>query len=106
MRRTSSVFEATQMSGSEKNILVLSRRDPVEAMRVAAGLTIFGHGVRLIFMGPALSEEVMEHENAELLELCEIEPETTNSEMAEMLNLLAPEALAIAMTECDEVINI
>lgn len=94
------------MSSSEKSILVLSRRDPVEAMRVAAGLTIFGHGVRLVFMGPALTEEQMEHDNAELLELCEIEPETTNPEMAEVLVLLDPTALAAAMAECDEVINI
>ena len=94
------------MSGVEKNILVLSRRDPVEAMRVAAGLTIFGHGVRLVFMGPKLTEEQMESENAELLELCEIEPETTNPAMSEMLDLLEPAALATAMAESDEVINI
>ena len=34
----------------EKKILVLGRRDHTEAMRVAAGLTIFGHEVRLVFM--------------------------------------------------------
>ena len=35
---------------SEKAILVLARRDHAEAMRVAAGLTIFGHRVGLVFM--------------------------------------------------------
>lgn len=94
------------MSNTEKNILVLSRRDPQEAMRVAAGLTIFGHGVRLVFMGEALSEDDMQCENAELLDLAGIEPETTNTAMAELLDLLEPAALADAITASDGVISI
>ena len=31
-----------------RNLLVLGRRNHTEAMRVAAGLTIFGHKVRLV----------------------------------------------------------
>ncbi len=94
------------MSNAEKKLLVLSRRDPVEAMRVAAGLTIFGHNVSLIFMGAALSDEVMQHENADLLELTEIEPQTTNTEMADMLDHVDPAVLAAAIAECDGVISI
>lgn len=94
------------MSNVDKNILVLSRRDPLEAMRVAAGLTIFGHTVRLVFMGEALSEEDMQSENAELLDLAGIEPETTSAEMAELLDHLEPKALAEAITQSDGVISI
>ena len=90
------------MSNTEKNILVLSRRDPLEAMRVA----IFGHAVRLIFMGDPLTEEVMQSENAELLELAGIEPETTTADMAELLDHLDPTALAAAISQSDGVINI
>ena len=32
-----------------KNILVVATEDPLEAMRVAAGLTIFGHEVTFLF---------------------------------------------------------
>ena len=39
-----------------KSILVLARRDHAEAMRVAAGLTIFGHQVGLVFMREAVAE--------------------------------------------------
>ena len=94
------------MAGTEKNLVVLSRRDPIEAMRVAAGLTIFGHSVRLVFMGDRLTDEAMQHDNADLLELCDIEPETTNAGMAEILEHLGAAALAAAITEADGVINI
>ncbi|NNE21907.1 MAG: hypothetical protein HKN11_04795 [Rhizobiales bacterium] len=94
------------MSNTEKNIMVLSRRDPLEAMRIAAGLTIFGHSVRLVFMGGALSEQEMQSEHAELLDLAGIEPETTNGQMAELLDHLKPAALAAAINESDGVISI
>ena len=94
------------MSTTTKKILVLARRDPEEAMRVAAGLTIFGHGVRLVFMGQPLTDAVMQGANAELLELTDIEPETTIAAMSDMLDLLKPEALAAAISESDGVINI
>ena len=41
---------------NEKSILVLARRDHAEAMRVAAGLTIFGHQVGLVFMTAPVAE--------------------------------------------------
>ena len=92
--------------GQTKNILVLSRRDPVEAMRVAAGMTIFGHQVRLVFMDKPVSEEVASSEQAELLELAGIEPETTVEAMAGMLPLLDEGALAEALGTADAVVNL
>ena len=61
----------------QKHILLLGRRNHTEAMRVAAGLTIFGHQVRLVFMNGPVAETPENLEQAETLELCDIEPETT-----------------------------
>ena len=94
------------MSDKAKKILVLARRDHIEAMRVAAGLTIFGHEIRLIFMARPVSEETASSEHAELLELVEIEPETTVREMADDLPFLDAAALAQAIGSSDGVINI
>jgi hypothetical protein len=62
---------------TEKKLLVLARRDHAEAMRVAAGLTIFGHAVSLVFMDRPVAETAENAANAELLELTGIEPQTT-----------------------------
>lgn len=94
------------MSTTIKSVLVLSRRDPEEAMRVAAGLTIFGHSVRLVFMDKPLSEEQASGENAELMELADIEPETTVLEMADDLDCLDANALGSAILAADMVVNI
>lgn len=92
--------------GEQKRILVLARRDHREAMRVSAGLTIFGHEVRLVFMSHPVTEEIGTSEQAELLELSGIEPETTLTEMAGVLPLLEPAALAAAMRQADQVVNL
>ncbi len=55
-------------------ILVLAYRDHAEAMRVAAGLTIFGHSVDLVFVDRKVEESDENIEQAELLELSGIEP--------------------------------
>ena len=55
-------------------ILVLAQRDHGEAMRVSAGLTIFGHEVDLIFTDRIVEESEENLAQAELLELTEIEP--------------------------------
>ena len=94
------------MSSSNKSVLVLSRRDHQEAMRVAAGLTIFGHDVRLVFMGEPLTEEDATGEQAELMELADIEPETTIAELADDLNCLDAAELGAAIQDCDLVVNI
>ena len=90
----------------EKKILVLGRRDHTEAMRVAAGLTIFGHEVRLVFMTEPVADTEENAAQAELLELSDIVPETTVAEMAEDLALLDEGALGAAIAEADRVVSI
>ncbi|MCB1759624.1 MAG: hypothetical protein KDI68_07550 [Gammaproteobacteria bacterium] len=90
----------------KKNILVLARRDHLEAMRVAAGMTIFGHQVRLVFMAHPVTEETGGSEQAELLELAGIEPESTLSEMEGLLPLLDNAALAAAIEQAELVVNL
>lgn len=91
---------------SEKKLLVLARHDHAEAMRVAAGLTIFGHQVGLVFMTAPVAETAENAANAELLELTGIEPQTTVAEMADDLPLLDATALALAMTSADIVLSL
>jgi hypothetical protein len=94
------------MATDTKSILVLARRDHTEAMRVAAGLTIFGHAVRLVFMGEPLAETPANAEMAELLELSDITPETTVPEMAGELTSLNSKELGAAIAASDRVINL
>ena len=44
------------MAVPTRSVLLLGRRDHAEAMRVAAGLTIFGHRVRLVMMGEPVAD--------------------------------------------------
>jgi len=89
-----------------KQILVLARRDHLEAMRVAAGFTIFGHQVRLVFMDHPVTEEMATSEQAELLELSGIAPETTVAAMAGQVPVLDPAGLAGAITAAHVVVNV
>ena len=41
----------------KRQILVLAYRDHAEAMRVSAGLTIFGHSVDLVFVDRIVERE-------------------------------------------------
>jgi hypothetical protein len=87
----------------EKSILLLARNDPLEAMRVAAGLTIFGHSIRLIFTVP-VPETAESAEQAELLELSDIAPESTLPGLG--VPVLEAAALGQALVDADQVINI
>lgn len=91
---------------SERKLLVLARRDHAEAMRVAAGLTIFGHAVSLVFMDRPVEDTAENAANAELLELTGIEPQTTVAEMAEDLPLLDAAGLAAALADADAVLSL
>jgi hypothetical protein len=93
-------------NASEKSILVLARRDHAEAMRVAAGLTIFGHRVGLVFMDRPVQETDENAANAELLEMCEISPETTVAAMADDLPLLDAASLAGRIATADIVLSL
>lgn len=87
-----------------KKLLVLGRRNHAEAMRVAAGLTIFGHHVRLVFMTSPVAETPENAEQAELLDLADIMPETTVA--GTELNHIKPTELAMAMLDSQGVINL
>ncbi len=91
---------------ADKKILVLARRDHGEGMRVAAGLTIAGHSVRLVFMTGPVAETAENAAHAELLELSDIIPETTVAEMGADLALLDTPALADAISESDLTVNL
>jgi hypothetical protein len=88
----------------EKKILVLARRDHGEAMRVAAGLTIFGHAVGLVFMTGPVADTPENAASVELLEMTGIEPQTTVTGMADELPLLDDAALAGALAGADHVL--
>ena len=90
----------------EKELLVLARRDHGEAMRVAAGLTIFGHRVALVFMTSPVAETAENAANAELLELTGIEPQTTVAEMADQLPFLDADGLAHVFGAADAVLSL
>ena len=89
-----------------KKITVLGRDNLAEAMRVAAGLTIYGHEVRIVFMDKIVAETEENAKQAELLELADILPETTVSAMSDELVFLDSAALAQVITESDQIINI
>lgn len=91
---------------NEQNVLVLARRDHAEAMRVAAGLTIFGHRIGLVFMTGPVAETPENAANVELLEMTGIEPQTTVAAMAGDLPLLDAAALSKAIISADIVLSL
>lgn len=86
-----------------KSILMLGRRDPTEAMRVAAGLTIFSHTLSIVFMAP-VADTPENNEMAELLEFSDIESKTTLPDQA--LPCIDADDLAAAILAADMVINL
>lgn len=90
----------------ERKLLVLARRDPTEAMRVAAGLTIFGHQVGLVFMTGPVAETPENAAQAELLEITGITPQTTVAAMADDLQFLDASALAVAMANANAILSL
>ena len=91
---------------SEKKLLVLARRDHAEAMRVAAGLTICGHAVSLVFMVRSVEENAANTATAELLGVAGIEPQTTVAAMADDLPLLDADGLARMVANADAVLSL
>lgn len=86
-----------------KSILILGRRDPNEAMRVTAGLSIFDHKLSIIFLVP-VPDTPENAEMAELLEFSDIESKSTLTDGA--YPHVDSDALASAILSADEVINI
>lgn len=92
------------MTGTPRTILLLGRRDHAEAMRVAAGLTIFGHHVRLVFMTMSVADTPENAAQFDLLDLADISPETTVIAEEGLPRLDVP-ALTAAMLEADFVMS-
>jgi hypothetical protein len=55
----------------KKNILVIARRDKVEALRIAAGLTLLDDAVRIAVLG-SLEDTPAMREQLEVLEFAEV----------------------------------
>lgn len=89
----------------KKHVLVLARRDHAEAMRVAAGLTIFGHQVSLVFMDRPVADTAQNRAMAELLELSDIAPETTVAGQEGLTPLTAAD-LGERLCAADIVVNV
>jgi len=89
---------------SAKSLLVLARRDHAEAMRVAAGLTIVGHAVGLVFMDRPVEDNAENAANADLLEIAGIAPVTTVAAMADDLPLVDADGLARLVAQAHEVL--
>ena len=86
-----------------KTICVLGRRDVTEAMRVAAGITIFGHRVTLIFF-VVVPDNAITREHAELLELSDIEPVSVVD--GNGTEVVTPETVARIMHDSDGILSI
>ena len=67
-------------AAASKSVLVVARRDPLEAMRVAAGITVFGHRAELVFAHGPLEVVPAVEEIAELLDLAEISPRSLHDD--------------------------
>ncbi|MHB1513836.1 MAG: hypothetical protein ACYCTF_13575 [Acidiferrobacter sp.] len=90
--------------GAQKHLVVLGRCDHTEAMRVAAGLTIFGHTVRLILMTEPVADTAENALQVETLELAEVPIETTVPDQG--LPCLDVAGLGAAFAEADAVISL
>ena len=85
---------------------MLARRDPIEAMRVAAGLTIHDHQVRILFLCEADLETEEAREYLELLELSEIVPQSILSSMGNQMECLEELQGARMLEEADQLISL
>ncbi len=94
-----------QNDDATKLVVVLARRDHAEAMRVAAGLTIFGHAVELVFMDHIVEDNEANRAQAEMLELADIVPRTTVEADAD-LECVNNCALAQLVERADHVLNV
>ncbi len=88
----------------KKQIVILANHDHAEAMRVAAGLTIFGHHVELVFTDRVVEESAENIEQAELLELSEIEPVSLIDDPN--IDRIDDDQLTALLLCCQHVVNI
>lgn len=90
----------------EKRITVLARRDSSEAMRVAAGLTIFGHQVDLVLLSTDIDIQRYQDEFAELLELADIEPVAIQTIPQIDAQVISKERLSNSIIDADTVLSL
>ena len=74
-----------------RTVVILARHDPAEAMRVAAGITIMGHAVRLLALAPLPADDRL----ARNLALAGVTPERPD-----------PGDLAAAVAGADHVVSL
>ena len=89
-----------------KKLLVLARLDPIEAMRVAAGLTIHDHQVRILFLCEVDLQTEETREYLELLELSEIVPQSILSSMENQMECLDVIQGSKMMADADQLISL
>lgn len=89
-----------------KKLLVLARRDTNEAMRVAAGLTIFGHDVSLVLLTSEFDQTAYQNEFEDLLDLADIEPMATESASISQFSIISEQALAEEAINAQAVISL
>lgn len=87
-----------------KALLVLARRDHTEAMRVAAGLTLAGNTVTLVFMDRPVEETPKNVAHYEMLETCEVAVATTVAALGDRLPLWDAAALGRAIAQAQGVV--
>ena len=90
----------------EKRITVLARRDTSEAMRVAAGLTIFGHQVDLVLLSTDIDIQRYRDEFAELLELADIEPVAIQTIPHVEAHVISKDRLSNSIIDADTVLSL
>ena len=87
-----------------RSVLVVVRRDPLEGMRVAAGITVFGHSVSLVFAHGQLEITEDLQDLAELLDLADIVPKSLCEDPE--VETLSSEEFATLVNETEFVINV
>ena len=90
----------------EKNILMLARRDPREAMRVTAGLAVRGHHLTFYFLVPPEKDPSGRIINLEMLEVMEIDAKTLLPGLEGIATLQTKAELSQAMAKADHVVSI
>lgn len=83
----------------EKKVLVVAASDAEEAMRVAAGLTIFGHKVEFLFT-EAVDVTALFQERAELLDLADID-QVCSAVPFEECDVVSAKQISQMITNCD-----
>lgn len=87
-----------------KSLLVMARNDHNEAMRVAAGLTIFGHEVKLVMLGKT-GAIAPDNEFLEVLELADITPMTTDGNAKDPFVQITHQEMGTHLYRADSVLN-